>query len=65
MGITKGKTSLRRKCVEFAMSISHSRRDVQCVFVNMSFEFRRKVKVEDICLAIDGIWIVFKRMRLD
>lgn len=47
------------------MSISYSRRDVEWVFVNMIFEFRRKVKVEGVCLAVDRIWIIFKRMRLD
>lgn len=29
------------------------------------FEFRRKVKFGDVCLGVDSIWIVFKRMRLD
>ena len=31
----------------------------------MSLELRREVKVGDVCLGVDSIWTVFKRMRLD
>lgn len=54
LGMAKGRTCLRRRCVEFVVSISHSRRDVEQALIYVSLEFRRKVEVGDACLGVDS-----------
>ena len=55
LGMARGRTCLGRRCVEFVISISHSRRDVEPVLIYVSLEFRRNFRDVNVDVSVQRL----------